>query len=198
MSNPTVRLRAIEMELEKDQIRTEQSKVNSSWLKATTNKMVKAFGSLVIAINKPLTVVDYAYTNPLFETMHEIGLDVRALSSYQLSDVYLPQAVYDTVDINDDDDPQPDMTPDFPAVLTNSQKTYTIVSAIRRDTIHDGSGGGGNGGNGGVNEMGASYSSRPSTDYFNDHGRGATLEDDKRSQRSLDEQPRELTQIIIA
>ncbi|KAJ8420463.1 hypothetical protein Cgig2_016548 [Carnegiea gigantea] len=32
------------------------------------------------------------YTNPLFETIHEVDLDVRAPSSYVLSHVYLPEA----------------------------------------------------------------------------------------------------------
>ncbi|KAJ8427767.1 hypothetical protein Cgig2_010616 [Carnegiea gigantea] len=59
---------------------------------------------------------------------------------------------------------------------------------------HGGSTGRGDGGNEGANEMDASYSSRPSTDYFTDHGRGVTVEDDRRSRRSPDEQPREPTQ----
>ncbi|KAJ8434924.1 hypothetical protein Cgig2_029770 [Carnegiea gigantea] len=50
------------------------------------------------------------------------------------------------------------------------------------------------GGNGGANEMGASYSSRQSTDYFTDRGRGVPAEDERRSRRSLDEQLREPTQ----
>ncbi|KAJ8450679.1 hypothetical protein Cgig2_021151 [Carnegiea gigantea] len=54
-----------------------------------------------------------------------------------------------------------------------------------------GSGGGGDGGNGGADEMSASYSSRPSTNYFTNRGHGVTVEDDRRSRRSLDEQPRE-------
>ncbi|KAJ8425642.1 hypothetical protein Cgig2_008692 [Carnegiea gigantea] len=57
-----------------------------------------------------------------------------------------------------------------------------------------GGGGGGDGENGGANEMGASYSSRPSTDYFTDRGRGVTLDDDRRRRRSPNEQPREPTQ----
>ena len=40
-----------------------------------------------------------------------------------------------------------------------------------------------------------SYSSRPSTYYFTDRGRGVNVEDDRRSQRSPDEQQREPTQI---
>ncbi|KAJ8435436.1 hypothetical protein Cgig2_012557 [Carnegiea gigantea] len=59
---------------------------------------------------------------------------------------------------------------------------------------HGESGGGGDGGNGGANEIGASYYFRSSTDYFTDRGRGVTVEDDRRSRRSPDEQPREPTQ----
>ena len=42
--------------------------------------------------------------------------------------------------------------------------------------------------------MGASYSSRQPTDYFIDRGRGVPVEDDRRSRRSPDEQPRKPTQ----
>jgi len=57
MSTPAARfaarLRVVELELEKDQTRTKQSKVNSSWLKAAKNKMIKPFGSWVTDINVP-------------------------------------------------------------------------------------------------------------------------------------------------
>ncbi|KAJ8432508.1 hypothetical protein Cgig2_001101 [Carnegiea gigantea] len=59
---------------------------------------------------------------------------------------------------------------------------------------HGGRRDGGDGGNGGANEMGASYSSRQSTDYFTNRGRGVTVEDDRGSRRSPDKQPREPTQ----
>ena len=93
MSTPSARLRAVEVELEKDRTRTKQSKVNTSWLKAAKNKMIKAFGSWVIDTNVPFAVVDSIYTNPLLETIREVGPDVRAPSSYELSDVFLPEAV---------------------------------------------------------------------------------------------------------
>ncbi|KAJ8424072.1 hypothetical protein Cgig2_020697 [Carnegiea gigantea] len=63
-----------------------QSKANSSWLKAAKNKLIKAFGSWVIDTNVPFTVVDSVYINPLWETIREVGPDVRASSSYELSD----------------------------------------------------------------------------------------------------------------
>ncbi|KAJ8422506.1 hypothetical protein Cgig2_030841 [Carnegiea gigantea] len=69
MSTPAARLRAVEVEFEKDRTRTKQSKVNSSWLKAAKNKLIKAFGSCVIDTNVPFTVVDSVYTNPLLETI---------------------------------------------------------------------------------------------------------------------------------
>ncbi|KAJ8429414.1 hypothetical protein Cgig2_015635 [Carnegiea gigantea] len=59
---------------------------------------------------------------------------------------------------------------------------------------HGGSGGRGDGGNRGANERGASYSSKQSTDYSTDRGRGVTVEDNRRSRRSPDKQPREPTQ----
>ncbi|KAJ8421851.1 hypothetical protein Cgig2_014901 [Carnegiea gigantea] len=89
---PAARLRVVEIELEKDRTRIKQSKVNSSWLKAARNKMSKAFGSWVIDTNVLFTVVDSVYTNPLLETIREVGPYIRAPSSYALLDVYLPEA----------------------------------------------------------------------------------------------------------
>jgi len=79
ISTPTARLRAVEVELKKDRTRTKQSKVKSSWLKAAKNKMIKTFGSWVIDTNVPITVVDSIHTNPLLETIHEVGSDVKLL-----------------------------------------------------------------------------------------------------------------------
>ncbi|KAJ8419811.1 hypothetical protein Cgig2_015755 [Carnegiea gigantea] len=101
MSTPAARLRAVEVELEKDQTRTKQSKVNSSWLKVAKNKLIKAFGSWVIDTNVPFTVVDSVYTNPLIETIREVGPNVRASSSYELSDdiSLIPNTCIDKVKI---------------------------------------------------------------------------------------------------
>ncbi|KAJ8431783.1 LOW QUALITY PROTEIN: hypothetical protein Cgig2_026660 [Carnegiea gigantea] len=101
MSTPAARLRAIEVELEKDRTRTKQLKVNTSWLKAAKNKMIKAFGSWVIDTNVPFTVVDSIYTNPLLETIREVGPDVKAPSSYELSDdiSLIPNTCFDKVKI---------------------------------------------------------------------------------------------------
>ncbi|KAJ8431166.1 hypothetical protein Cgig2_019842 [Carnegiea gigantea] len=151
MSTPTARLRAIEVELEKDRTRMKQSKVNSSWLKATKNKMIKAFGNT----NVPFTMVDSVYTNPLLETIREAS-------------------------------------PEQPQDIQGSD--FESEGHLSPSSSHGGSGGGGNGGNRGVNEMGASYSSRPPTDYFTDRGRGVIVEDDGRSRSSPDEQPRESSQ----
>jgi len=103
------------------------------------------------------------------------------------------------IDIEDDDDPQPDATAPFRYSV--KQKPQDMQGSdceseehLSHSSSHGASGGGGDGGNGGANEMGASYSSRQSTDYFTDRGRGVTVEDDRRSRRSPDEQPREPTQ----
>ncbi|KAJ8429403.1 LOW QUALITY PROTEIN: hypothetical protein Cgig2_025590 [Carnegiea gigantea] len=69
------------------------------------------------------------------------------------------------------------------------------MDTLSASSSHDESGGRGEGGNRGTNEIGASHSCRPPTDYFSNCGRSATIEDDRRSRRSLDEQPREPTQI---
>ena len=37
-------------------------------------------------------MVDYVYTNPLLETIHEIGPDVRAPTSYKLSNAFMLEA----------------------------------------------------------------------------------------------------------
>ena len=51
-----------------------------------------AWGSWVIDTNMSFTMVDFVYTNLFLETICEVGLDVRAPSSYELSHVYLPKA----------------------------------------------------------------------------------------------------------
>ena len=107
------------------------------------------------------------------------------------------------LDIEDDDDPQPDASVPFrysvdqpPQHMQSSDRDSE--ENLSPSSSHGGSGGGGDGGNGGANEMGASYSSRRSTDYFSDRDRdrrcGVPLEDDRRSRRSPNEQPSEPTQ----
>ncbi|KAJ8431326.1 hypothetical protein Cgig2_013542 [Carnegiea gigantea] len=216
MSTPAVRLRAVEVELEKDRTRTKQSKVNTNWLKAAKNKMIKAFGSWVIDTNVPFAVVDSIYTNPLLETIREVGPDVRAPSSYELSD---EQPVFEgddlnwlnldenevnaAIDVEEDDDPQPDASAPFRYSVDQQPQDMHRSDRDSEENLspsssHGGSGGGGDRGNGGANEMGASYSSRRSTDYFSDRdrdrSRGVPLEDDRRSRRSPNEQPNEPTQ----
>ncbi|KAJ8423808.1 hypothetical protein Cgig2_006342 [Carnegiea gigantea] len=188
MSTPAARLRAVEMELEKDRTRTKQAKVNSSWLKAAKNKLIKAFGSWVIDTNVPFTVVDSVYTNPLLETIREVGPDLNLDEN----------EVNAAIDIEDDDDPQPDTTASFHYSVDQQPRDMQGSDCeseghLSPSSSHGGSRGGGDGGNRGANEMGASYSCRQSTDYFTDHGHGVTVEDNRRSRRSSNEQPRELT-----
>ncbi|KAJ8427213.1 hypothetical protein Cgig2_028269 [Carnegiea gigantea] len=229
MSTPAARLRAVEVELEKDRTRTKQSKVNTSWLKAAKNKMIKAFGSWVIDTNVPFTVVDSIYTNPLLETIREVGPDSfnpinldyifdddgllklwlsekeqPVFEGYDLNWLNLDEnEVNAAIDVEDDDDPQPDASAPFRYSV--DQQPQDMQSSDRNSeenlspsSSHGGSGGGGDGGDGGANEMGASYSSRRSIDYFSDRdrdrGRGVPLEDDRRSQRSPNEQLSEPTQ----
>ncbi|KAJ8426569.1 hypothetical protein Cgig2_021333 [Carnegiea gigantea] len=185
MSTPVAKRRAVEVKVEKDRTRTKQSKVNSSWLKAAKNKLIKAFGNT----NMPFTVVDSVYTNPLLETIREVGPNVRAPSSYELSDdiFLIPNICIDKVKIGKTEsvDQQPQ---DMQGSDCESE------GHLSPSSCHGGSEGEGDGGNGGANEMGTSYSSRQSIDYFIDHGCGVTVEDDRRSRRSPDEQPREPTQ----
>ncbi|KAJ8421444.1 hypothetical protein Cgig2_012090 [Carnegiea gigantea] len=209
--------------------------------------MIKAFGSWVIDTNVPFIVVDSVYTNPLLETIREVGPDVRA-PAYELLDVYLPAKeigqwisefapkwkdrgvtiIYDgwssmtrlnlinfliysngfTVfhkSVNASDVQRKDADYLFKlmkkVVEEVDQQPQDMQGSdceseghLSPSSSHGGSGGGGDGGNGDANEIGASYSSRPSTDYFTDRDRGVTVEDNRRSRRSPDEQPREPTQ----
>ncbi|KAJ8430147.1 LOW QUALITY PROTEIN: hypothetical protein Cgig2_026765 [Carnegiea gigantea] len=139
------RLRVVKLELEKDQTRTKQSKVNSSWLKAAKNKMIKPFGSWISTCRK--TVVDPVYTNSLLETIRKVGPDVRAPSD-ELSDIYLPE-----------DDPQPKGTPPFRYSV--DQQPQDIHGSeceseghLSHSSSHDRSGGGGGGKGGGYDTYG--------------------------------------------
>ena len=76
-----------------------------------------------------------------------------------------------TINIDDDNDPQPDATPPFR--YSADQQPQDVQSSERESeghllplNSHGGSEGGGDGGKGRANEMGSSYSSRSSTDYF--------------------------------
>ncbi|KAJ8439046.1 LOW QUALITY PROTEIN: hypothetical protein Cgig2_014466 [Carnegiea gigantea] len=92
LSTHAKRLKAVEIDLEKDRTRTKQSKVNASWMKTTKKKLIKAFRRWVVDNNQPFTVVDSTYTNPLLDTICEVGPDVRASTSYELTEIYLPEA----------------------------------------------------------------------------------------------------------
>ncbi|KAJ8431079.1 hypothetical protein Cgig2_031111 [Carnegiea gigantea] len=136
--------------------------------------MIKAFGNT----NVPFTVVDSVYTSSLLETLCEVSPDIRAPSSYELSDdiSLIPNTCIDKVKIR------------------KAESDCESEGHLSPSSSHGGSGDGGDGGSGGTNEMGASYSSKPSTNYFTDRGYGVTVEDDRRSRRSPDEQQREPTQ----
>ncbi|KAJ8422706.1 hypothetical protein Cgig2_002690 [Carnegiea gigantea] len=137
---PAARLRAVEVEFEKNQTRTKQSKVNSIWLKAAKNKMIKAFGSWVINTNMPFTVVDSVHTNPLIETILTVSR----------RDIWRLRTVMVEAEMEEMEETEVQMRWVLPILLDHQQIT--------------------------------------------NRGRGVTLEDDRRSRRSLDEQPRELTQ----
>ncbi|KAJ8444195.1 LOW QUALITY PROTEIN: hypothetical protein Cgig2_031015 [Carnegiea gigantea] len=111
MSAPAAKLRVVELEFEKDRTRTKQSKVNSSWLKAGKKKMIKAFGSWVIDINVPFTMVDSVYTNPSLKTVREISPDVRAPSLFELLDkiFLIPNTCIDKVKIGKTGRLEPDV-----------------------------------------------------------------------------------------
>ncbi|KAJ8433586.1 hypothetical protein Cgig2_012599 [Carnegiea gigantea] len=145
LSTPAERLKAVEIDLEKGRTRTKQSKVNTSWMKTAKKKLIKVFGSWVIDNNQPFTVVDSIYTNPLLDTIREVGRDVRALSSHELAEIYLTEA------------------------YQQSEGTHNsgFGGDLSPPSTADGSGDGGNGGNRGANNIGTSQSSRPSSKDVN-------------------------------
>ncbi|KAJ8425595.1 hypothetical protein Cgig2_027153 [Carnegiea gigantea] len=156
LSAPTERLKAVEIDLEKDRTRTKQSKVNAKWMKTAKKKLVKAFGSWVIDNNQPFTVVDSIYTNLLLDTIREVSrnLDVDG------------QEEDDIMNIDNDEDRQLDVSPPF-RYSVDQQFEGTHNSGSGGDSsppsTADGSGDGGNGGNRCANDIGTSQSSRPSS-----------------------------------
>ncbi|KAJ8437492.1 hypothetical protein Cgig2_007469 [Carnegiea gigantea] len=202
MSTPAARLRAVEVELEKDRTRTKQSKVNTSWLKAAKNKMIKAFGRYFFNPQYMFRQsqdwedreVRTGVQNVIMRLEPDADKQIKAMRQ-----VFLYKDRMDTfgasigqraiASLIVDQQPQ-----DMQGSDRDSEENLPPSSSHGGS----GSGGGGDGGNGGANEMGASYSSRRSTDYFSDRdrdrGRGVPLEDDRRSRRSPNEQPNEPTQ----
>ncbi|KAJ8420576.1 hypothetical protein Cgig2_019034 [Carnegiea gigantea] len=179
LSTLAERLKVVKIDLEKGQTRTKQSKVNAGWMKAAKKKLIKAFGSWVIDNNQSFTVFDSIYTNPLLDTIREVGRDVRA-PRYYFNPEYMDReqeqapnevkirAGVQRVIIRQGHDTFG--TPLAQRVAKNtmpdqqSQGTHNSGSGgdLSPPSTADGSGDGGNGGNRGVNDIGTSQSSRPS------------------------------------
>ncbi|KAJ8425475.1 hypothetical protein Cgig2_000566 [Carnegiea gigantea] len=184
---PTIveRIKSTEIDFEKDQTRTKQAKA--------TDK------------NQPFVVVDSIYTNPLFNTIHEVGWDVRALSSYELIEIYLLDFQErsdhslkemtcneedDTINIEDDKDRQLGVSlPVYYSVDQDSRGLHNSGVDLSPPSSHNGSGYGGESrdrGSGGINAIGTSQSSRPSLRDIN-----PTISDhDGRRERPRIKQPK--------
>ncbi|KMS64586.1 hypothetical protein BVRB_018770, partial [Beta vulgaris subsp. vulgaris] len=91
VSTPASRLRAVEIDLEKNEKVKRQRKINTSGLNRQKKKVLKAFGNWIIDNNQPFAAVNSAFTNPLMNVIRETSVDVRAPSAYELAEVYLPE-----------------------------------------------------------------------------------------------------------
>ncbi|XP_056687918.1 uncharacterized protein [Spinacia oleracea] len=91
-SSPLARLRAREIELEKDCTNQKQSKLSTSFLKKAKKSIIKAFGNFMIDANLPFRAIESPYTNPLMDTIRACP-NVRAPSAYDIAQVYLPDEV---------------------------------------------------------------------------------------------------------
>ncbi|KAJ8436088.1 LOW QUALITY PROTEIN: hypothetical protein Cgig2_011910 [Carnegiea gigantea] len=191
LSTPAERLKAVEIDLEKDRTRTKQSKVNASWMK-TAKKLIKIFGNWVIDNNQPFTVVDSIYTSPLLNIIREVGQDVRALKHQQAPNDAEIRARVQRVTIRLESNIETQITAmnklflysqgqdTFGAPLAQravkntmpdqqSEGTHNSGSGsdLSPPSTADGSGDGGNRGNRGANNIVTSQSSRPSSRDIN-------------------------------
>ncbi|KAJ8440945.1 hypothetical protein Cgig2_020487 [Carnegiea gigantea] len=165
----------VEIDLEKGQTRTKQSKVNASWMKTAKKKLIKAFGSWVIDNNQPFTVVDSIYTNPLLDTIREVGYFFNPEYMYREHEQAPNEAeirarvqraraghFWNTFSLKGSEEHNA-------SVDEQSQCTHNSGSGgdLSLPSTADGSGDGGNGDNQGVNDIGTSQSSRPSSRDIN-------------------------------
>ncbi|KAJ8446897.1 LOW QUALITY PROTEIN: hypothetical protein Cgig2_013198 [Carnegiea gigantea] len=186
LSTSAERLKVVEIDLEKDRTRTKRSKVNVSWMKSVKKKLIKAFGSCVIENNQPFTVVDSIYTNPLLNTICEVGQDRLTnyyiayglfisfinvycsycpFSRYYFNPKYMyrehQQVVHDTkvrARVQRAIISQSQDSFGTPLAQSTVKNTMLVLQAL------DGSGDGGNGGNRGGNDpYDTSQSSKPSS-----------------------------------
>ncbi|XP_021775149.1 uncharacterized protein LOC110739004 [Chenopodium quinoa] len=89
-SNPTTRLRAREIEFEKDCSKKKQMRLGTGWLKKAKKELTKAFGNWMLDTNQSFRAIESPYTNPLMETIRECP-NVRAPTTYDITEVYLPE-----------------------------------------------------------------------------------------------------------
>ncbi|KAK9733078.1 hypothetical protein RND81_04G041900 [Saponaria officinalis] len=85
------RLRARVVDLEKDHLKQKQSKINTGWLKKAKKQLIKAWGNFMIDTNTPFRAVESPYPNPFMQTIREVGDGVRAPTTYDIAEIYLPE-----------------------------------------------------------------------------------------------------------
>lgn len=89
LTNPASRLRSREVELEKDCQKQKQPKLSTNLVKKAKKKLLKAFGNWFLDTNTAFKAIESSYTNPLMETIREVGDKCRAPSAYDLAEVIL-------------------------------------------------------------------------------------------------------------
>ncbi|KAL2924156.1 DNA polymerase II large subunit [Bienertia sinuspersici] len=85
-STPAARLRAREVELEKDCQKKKQLKLGTGWLKKAKKELTKAFGNWMLDTNQPFRSIESPFTNPLMEVIREHP-NVRAPSAYDIAEL---------------------------------------------------------------------------------------------------------------
>ncbi|KAL2921284.1 Chromosome segregation in meiosis protein 3 [Bienertia sinuspersici] len=70
-STPTARLRARDVELEKDCQKKKQLKLGTDWLKKAKKELTKTFGNWMLDTNQPFRSIESLFTNPLMEVIRE-------------------------------------------------------------------------------------------------------------------------------
>ncbi|KAL2931551.1 DNA polymerase I [Bienertia sinuspersici] len=96
-STPAARLRAREVQLEKDCPKKKQMKLGTGWLKKAKKELTKAFGNWMLDTNQAFRAIESPYTNPLMDTIREHP-NVRAPSAYDISEVDMIYLYKDKMD----------------------------------------------------------------------------------------------------
>lgn len=90
LSSPAARLAEMEVDLERSKGK-KQAKLLSRLLRTAKKKLGRAVSQFVIYTRLPINTVNSPWLKPMLDVAREVGKGTKLPSSYEVSEVYLPQ-----------------------------------------------------------------------------------------------------------